>query len=69
MGSACCNEGLFGGRRVWMVIGRLVPVFIPVNIIGDTAIDGMRAMAGYDYLWSSSGGWLATVVYSPFGGC
>ena len=25
-------------------------MFIPVNIIGDTAIDGMRAMAGYDYL-------------------
>lgn len=49
------------------------PVFIPVNIIGDTAIDGMRAMAGYDYLWVFLwwlAGWLAGCgLLSPFGGC
>lgn len=33
-------------------------VVIHVNIIGDTAIDGMGAMAGYNALLFFSGGWL-----------
>lgn len=44
--SACCNEGIFGGRLMGMVIGRLILLLFLSIFIGDTAIDGMGAMAG-----------------------